>query len=151
MKWWHDYIVEAVDHHWLISTSLLDVWKVFEQQHLLLIGIWVHPHYTVTPGKVGPDFGKLGSVWIWNDGIMTLLRIYTTTDCFPHPYWIYGMCLSTFICCGYAYMGALLHLWRTPRLRQMGVSVAEMKWWHDGIVETVDHHILLPKFIFDIW
>ncbi len=27
-------------------------------------------------GKVGPDFGKLGSMWLlWNDGMMTLLRL----------------------------------------------------------------------------
>jgi hypothetical protein len=26
--------------------------------------------------------------------------IQTTADCFPHPYWIYEKCLSTFICCG---------------------------------------------------
>jgi hypothetical protein len=64
MKWWHDDILEAVDHHWLLSTSILDVQIVFEHHHMLLIGIWVHHPYTVTPGKVGPDFGKLGSVWL---------------------------------------------------------------------------------------
>jgi hypothetical protein len=26
--------------------------------------------------------------------------IQTITDCFPHPYWMYEKCLSTFICCG---------------------------------------------------
>ncbi len=99
MKWWHDDIVEAIDHHWLLPTSKFDVWKVFEHLHMLWIGMSVHP-YTVTPGKIGPDFGNLGWVWLWNDGMKTLLRLYTTDDCFPHPYWMYGKCLSTFICCG---------------------------------------------------
>ena len=48
MKWWHDDIFEALDHHWLLPTFIFDVWKVFEHHHLLLIGIWVHPPYTVT-------------------------------------------------------------------------------------------------------
>ncbi len=87
MKWWHDDIVEAVDHHWLLSTFIFDTYKVFDRLHMLCIGMWVHPPYTVTPGKVGADFGKLGSVWLWNDGMRTLSRLQTTTDCFPHPYW----------------------------------------------------------------
>ncbi len=47
------------------------------------------PLYCYTCGCC-PDYGNLGSEWLlWNDGMMTLLRLYTTTDCFPHPYLVY--------------------------------------------------------------
>jgi hypothetical protein len=48
MKRWHDDIVEAVDHHCLLPTSILHILKVFEHHHMLLIGIWVHPYTVIT-------------------------------------------------------------------------------------------------------
>jgi hypothetical protein len=51
IKWWHDVIVEAVDHHWLLPTSILNIWNVSEHLHMLWICIWVHP-YTVIPVEV---------------------------------------------------------------------------------------------------
>ncbi len=103
-------------------------------------------------GKVDQDFGNLGSVWLWYDDMKTLLWLKTTTNCFPHLYWMYGIFLSTFIFCGYAYWWTLtqLHLGRLPTLWQFGVSVATIKWWHDDIVEAIDHNWLLPPFIFDV-
>jgi hypothetical protein len=94
-----DDIVGTVDHHWLLPTFIFDVWKVFEHLHMLWIGIWVHP-CTVTPGKVGPDFGYFGQRG-YNE--MRHDDIVEATD----HHWLlltslleYGKRLSTFICCG---------------------------------------------------
>jgi len=37
-------MVEAANPHWLHLTSILDVYKVFEQLEMLWVGIWVHPY-----------------------------------------------------------------------------------------------------------
>jgi hypothetical protein len=50
---------EAVDHHLLHPTSILDVYKVFNHLHMLWMGIWVH-RYTVIPVQVGGKFWKIG-------------------------------------------------------------------------------------------
>jgi hypothetical protein len=120
MKWWHDDIVEAVDHHWLLPTFILDVCKVFEQHHMLLIGIWVHPPYTVTPAKLAQILVIRG-----NCGY-EMMAWWHCWGCRPplfasYNHIRYGMCLSTFICCGYAYgcTLTLLHLWMLPRLEMM--------------------------------
>jgi hypothetical protein len=36
----------------------------------------------------------------FQEDIVAWGSIQTTTDCFPHPYWMYEKCLSTFMCCG---------------------------------------------------
>ncbi len=56
MKWWHDDIVEAVDHHWLLPTSILDIWWAPSYAVDRYMGAPLHG-YT---GIVGPDFGNLG-------------------------------------------------------------------------------------------
>ena len=43
--------VDAVNHHLLHPTSILDVYKVFKHLDMLWMGIWVHP-YTVIPVQV---------------------------------------------------------------------------------------------------
>ncbi len=49
-------MVEAVNHHLLHPTFILDVYKVFKHLHMLWMGIWVHP-YTVIPVQMGgPNF-----------------------------------------------------------------------------------------------
>ncbi len=39
-------MVEAVSHHWLHPTSILNVYKEIEHLLMLQIGIWVHPYGT---------------------------------------------------------------------------------------------------------
>ncbi len=51
-------MVEAVNHHLLHPTSILEVYKVFKYLHMLWMGIWVH-HYTVIPVRVGAEFWKI--------------------------------------------------------------------------------------------
>jgi hypothetical protein len=54
MAWWHCWGYRPP-----LTAFYIHIWymKVFEHLHMLWISIWVHP-YTVTPGKVGPDFGN---------------------------------------------------------------------------------------------
>ena len=54
-----DVMVEAVNHHLLHPTSILDVYKVFKHLHMLWMGIWVHP-YMVIYVQVGAKFWKIG-------------------------------------------------------------------------------------------
>ncbi len=61
-KWRCDVMVEAVNNYWLHSTSILDVYTVFEHLHMLWMGKWVHP-YTVIPVQVGAKFWKIGVRW----------------------------------------------------------------------------------------
>ncbi len=49
-KWHCGVIVEAVNHHWLHPTSILDVYRVFEHLHMLWICIWVHPYSDICAG-----------------------------------------------------------------------------------------------------
>ena len=111
-----------------LSTSILDVYKVFEPLECCPKGMWVHP-YTVPPAMVAPDWGILSQLWSGNDAITSWLRLPFYSNCFPHPYKIYTKCLSTLICCPNAHgmvtafvhsythtllgseFGVLSHLW----------------------------------------
>ncbi len=96
---WCDYVmVEADSHLKLLPTSILDIYKVFENIYILSIYIKYQP-YTVTPTPLGSDFGVLGHIWSQNDVIMSWLRLTATSDCFPYPYLTYTKCLNTLICC----------------------------------------------------
>ncbi len=55
-------MVETANPQRLYPTSILDVYKVFEQLEMLWMGIWVHP-YTVTPIRVGMDLRDIGA-WL---------------------------------------------------------------------------------------
>ena len=50
--------LEAVNHHLVHPTFILDVYKVFKHLHMLWMGIWVHP-YTVIHVQVGAEFWKI--------------------------------------------------------------------------------------------
>jgi hypothetical protein len=67
-------MVEAVNHHLLHSTSILDVYKVFKHLHMLWMGIWVHP-YTVIPVQVGAKFWKIGVRQSPYDVVLSCLRL----------------------------------------------------------------------------
>jgi hypothetical protein len=84
-------MVEADIHLRLVPTSIADIYNMFELLVCCLTDIWEHPyHYT---GQVCPRFWNLGHLWSENDAITSWLRLTSTTDCFPHPYKTYKMCL----------------------------------------------------------
>jgi hypothetical protein len=78
-------MVEADSHLKLHSTSILDIYKVFEHIDMLSIGMQDLP-YTVIPTLLGSDFGVRGQMWSQNDVIMSCLRLTPTSNCFPHSY-----------------------------------------------------------------
>ena len=78
-------MVEADSNLKLLPTSILDIYKVFENIDMLSIGIQ-HQPYTVIPTLFGSDFGVLGHLWDQNDVILSWLRLTATSNCFPHPY-----------------------------------------------------------------
>jgi hypothetical protein len=78
-------MVEADCHLKLLTTSILDIYKVFEHIDILSMGIQCHP-YTVIPTLLVSDFRVLGHLWSQNDVIMSWWRLTSTSNCFPHPY-----------------------------------------------------------------
>ncbi len=81
----HFVIVDDDCHLKLLSTSILDTYKVIEHIDMLSMGIQYHP-YTVIPTLLGSDFGALGPLWSQNDVIVSWLMLTATSNCFPHPY-----------------------------------------------------------------
>jgi hypothetical protein len=77
-------MVEADSHLKLLSTSILDIYKVFDID-MLSMGMQYQP-YTVIPTRLGSDFGALGHLWSQNDVIMSWLRLTATSNFFLHPY-----------------------------------------------------------------
>ncbi len=49
---------------------------------------------------------------------MGWMRLTTPSNCFPHPYWTCTKCLSTLICCPWAYSISLTQLY-SPGLAQI--------------------------------
>ncbi len=79
-------MIEADSHLKLLSTSILDIYKVFERIDMLPMGIQ-YQLYTVIPTLLGSDFGfgVLGHLLSQNDVIMSRLRLTATSNCFTHP------------------------------------------------------------------
>ncbi len=55
-------------------------------------------------------FGVLGHLWSQNDVIMSWLRLTANSNCFPRTQYTYTKCLSTLICCPWAYGSSLKQL-----------------------------------------
>ncbi len=72
-KWHCGDMVEAKNHCWLHSISILDVNKVFELLYMLWMGIWVN-HFTVIPVQVGAKSCKIGVRGRLNDIVVSWLR-----------------------------------------------------------------------------
>ena len=87
-KWCHNVMFEVNIHFRPLHTSILGIYKVFEQLVCCLKGIWVHP-YTVTPAKPTPDLGTHGHLRSGNDVITSWLRLMSTSDHFIHQYLTY--------------------------------------------------------------
>ncbi len=84
--------------------------------------------------------------------VVSWLRLYTTTDCIPHPYWKSTKCSIAFICCGRTYArtltqftcaggGQILENW----------GKAKPRWRYGIMVEAVNHYWLHPTSILDVW
>ncbi len=73
-KWWEYVMVEADSHLKLLSTSILDIYKVFEH----ISHSYTHPTWLRFLGS--------GSLVESNDVIMSWLRLTATSNCFSHPY-----------------------------------------------------------------
>jgi hypothetical protein len=106
-------MVEADSHLKLHPVSILDNYKVFKHIDMLSMGILYQP-YPVSPTATGfgSDSGVLGHLCLWsqNDVIMSWLRLTDTSNCFLYPYSTYTKCLSTLICCSWAYGSSLTQL-----------------------------------------
>ena len=76
---------EADNNLKMLTTSISDIYRMFEHIGMLSIGIQYHP-YTVIPTQLGSDFGALGHLWRQNDVIMSCLRLTATSNCSTHPY-----------------------------------------------------------------
>jgi hypothetical protein len=73
-------MVEAEDHLKLLSTSILDMYNVFEHIDMLSIGIQYQPYTVIPTLLLGSDFGVLGHFWSQNDVIMSWLRQTVTSN-----------------------------------------------------------------------
>ncbi len=49
-------VVEALDPPGMAPTSTLSMHNVFDNVHMLWMGIWIH-HHAITTAVVGPDLG----------------------------------------------------------------------------------------------
>ncbi len=71
----------------------------------------VHGHTTLASNSYSHNlcliFWGLGHLWSQKDVITLSLWQTATSNCFLHPYWIYTKCLSTLICCPWAYGSSL--------------------------------------------
>ena len=131
-----------------ISPSILDINKVFVHIDMLSIDIQ-QPSYRVIPILFGSDFGVLGHLWSQNDVDTSWLRLTATSNCFPHPYYTYTKCLSTFICCALttsssltqlypSYLDQILGFWVTCGVKMMSLR----QGWGWGPPQTVLPSIL---------
>ncbi len=68
------------------------------------------PFYPYT-SKVGPRFWNFGHLWTENDANTSWLRLTSTSDCFPHPYKTYKMCLRYCFAVSRAYGYTLILLY----------------------------------------
>ena len=115
----------------------------------------VHWHTVATlcsythPTSLGSDFGVLGHLWSQNDVDTSWLRLTATSNCFPHPYYTYTKCLSTFICCALttsssltqlypSYLDQILGFWVTCGVKMMSLR----QGWGWGPPQTVLPSIL---------
>ena len=106
--WWCEYM------SWLRLTGFPHPYQTYTKCVSTLISLICCPMaYSsslltqLIPFLVGSDFGVLGHLWSQNDVITPRLRLTATSNCFPHPYCTYTKCLSTLICCPYAYSSSL--------------------------------------------
>jgi hypothetical protein len=76
-KGWHCAVVEALTQYGVDPTSPPNIWKVFDNFHMLLMGTW-NLHHVTTTTCVRPDVGSgiiLHHSWATKDTIVQWLRL----------------------------------------------------------------------------
>ncbi len=123
-----------------LHTSILDIHKVFGPSVCCLKGIWVHPNTTntVTPAKLAPDLGILGSLWT-----VKMVTLRHSWGWYPlqtashilirHIQSVWALCMPS-----HGHMVAPLYRYTGqagPRFGKSG-SLLEWKWCHNVMVEA---------------
>ena len=151
MKWWHDDIVEALNPHWLLPTSIFELLKIFWAPSCSCamdghMGAPLHCYTFGSGGQILENWGKAEPKW------HCCVMIEAAKSCCLHPKSIldvYKVCLSTFAVDGH--MGAPLHCYTCAgggkSLENWGK--AEEKWHCGVMVEAVNHCWLHPTSILD--
>ncbi len=112
-------------------THIQSVWAHW---YMLSIGIQQQPN-TVLRTLIGSDFGVRVYLWSQHDVITSWLMLRFTLNCFPHQYYTYTKCLSTLICCPWAYSSSLKQLYPSYLAQISGFWVTygvEMMWLCHG-------------------
>jgi hypothetical protein len=127
--------------------------------HIIHIqGVWqpsyaVDGHMKPSPlhihGRCYPGFGKflskiLSCCWAANDTITQAMRLKTHPEWFTHPCHTYTRCLTTFICCGWAYetittsfsWQVLSQIWEISQNPE--VIAGQQEWYHYTSNEALD-------------
>ncbi len=149
---WHGVMVEAVSHHWLHPTSILEVYNVLKHLHMLWMGIWVHPYTVIHLCRWGQNFVNLGKgeakMMLWCHGWgckppMTASHIHIS---FIESVWGPSYAVD-------GHMDAPLHRYTCAGDGQiLGNWGKGNPIWHCGVmVEAVNHHWLHPTFILDVY
>jgi hypothetical protein len=71
----------------MVPTSTLSMYKVFDNVHMLWMGIWIH-HHAITTAVVGPDLGRRLKSDV-TAGLLVIpflqwLKLKTHLEWFPH-------------------------------------------------------------------
>jgi hypothetical protein len=130
----------------ILARHIQSVWAI----DMLSQGHMGAPLYQYA-GQVGPRFGLLGHLWSGNDAIAWWLRLISTSDCFPHPYKTYKVCLRYCSAVSRAYGCTLVSLYQQmrPQILEFG-SLVDWKWCHYVMIEADIHLRLLSTSILDI-
>jgi hypothetical protein len=59
----HCAVVEALDPHGMVPTSTSSMYNVFDNVHMLWMGIWIN-HHAITTALVDPDLGIQPLSWV---------------------------------------------------------------------------------------
>ncbi len=81
-------MVEALDPPGLVLTSTLSMYKVFDNVHMLWMGIWIY-HHAITTAVVGQDLGGRLKSYV-TAGLLVIpfvrwLKLEIQLEWFPHP------------------------------------------------------------------
>ncbi len=81
-------VVEASDTPGMVPISTKSMYKVFDNVHMLWMGIWIH-HHAITTAVVGPDMGGRLKSNV-TAGLLVIpfvrwLKLETHLKWFPHP------------------------------------------------------------------
>ena len=126
-KGWHCAVVEALTQYGVDPTSPPNIWKVFDNFHMMLMGTW-NLHHVTTTTCVRPDVGSPIKSCI-TPGLQRIPLCSgwgsPKMEGIPHPLPTYERCLKTFICCGWAHGSIIMPL--SPHVL---TQIWEVSWNH---------------------